>query len=91
MATKTKKPTKKPTKYHYIFFYNRGNYFDISHALEDFYEPYFCGSGCGGSGFDVHFYCTAKEYKRIVAFARRNYGKIKSVIRYTDEAFKGDN
>ncbi|NDD53869.1 hypothetical protein EBZ39_08310 [bacterium] len=88
--TKTATKTKKPTKYHYIFFYNRGNYFEISRGLEKRYSRYFYGSGMGVSGFDIQFYCTPKIYKRIVACARRRYGKIKSVTRYTEEALYGD-
>jgi hypothetical protein len=87
-----KTKTKKPTKYHYYFQYNRGNYFEISHGLEKRYPKQFCGSGMliGKVVFDLHFYCTAKEYKRIVACARRRYGKIKSITRYTEQELYGD-
>ena len=85
--------TKKSTKYHYYFNYNRGNYFEISHGLEKRYSRMFVGSGMHltKNAFDLHFYCTAKEYKRIVACARRRYGKIKSITRYTEEALYGDD
>jgi hypothetical protein len=90
MATMTK--TKKPAKYHYYFQYNRGNYFEISRGLEKRYRKQFYGSGMliGDVVFDLHFYCTAKEYKRIVACARRRYGKIKSITRYTEQELYGD-
>jgi len=90
MKTATLK-TKKATKYHYIFDYNRGNYFQISRGLEKRYGKFFCGSGTALSAnmFDIHFYCTAKEYKRIVACARRRYGRIKKVTRRTNEEFYG--
>jgi len=93
MITKIKNNTKKPTKYHYFFNYNRGNYFQISHGLEKRYGKMFYGSGIHltGKAFDIHFYCTPKEYKRIVACARRRYGKIKSITRYTEEALYGDD
>jgi hypothetical protein len=86
-----KTKTKKPTKYHYYFRYNRGNYFEVSRGLEKRYGKQFYGSGMmlDGSGFDLHFYCTAKEYKRIVACARRRYGKIKSITRYTKQELYG--
>jgi hypothetical protein len=80
---------KKPVKYHYIFVYNRGNYFQISRGLEKRYRKLFYGSGIGTDAFDLHFYCTAKEYKRIVACARRRYGKINKVTRYTNKEFNG--
>jgi hypothetical protein len=84
--------TKKETKYHYYFNYNRGNYFQISNGLEKRYPKMFYGSGTHltKNAFDVHFYCTAKEYKRIVACARRRYGKIKSITRYTHKEYLGD-
>jgi hypothetical protein len=84
--------TKKPTKYHYFFNYDRGNYFQISRGLEKRYRKAFYGSGIHltEKAFDLHFYCTAKEYKRIVACARRRYGKIKSVSRYTNKEYNGE-
>ncbi len=84
--------TKKPTKYHYFFDYTRGNYFQISRGLEKRYRKMFYGSGTmlDGSKFDIHFYCTAKEYKRIVACARRRYGKIHRITRYTKQELYGD-
>jgi hypothetical protein len=84
--------TKKPAKYHYILNYNRGNYFEVSRGLGKRYRKYVYGSGTflTKNVFDVHLYCTAKEYKRIVACARRRYGKIQSVSRYTHKEFYGD-
>ena len=87
--TKTKKPTKKPTKYHYFFHYRRGDYFEISRSK--LFSRYLYGSGIGCGGFDVHIYCTPKEYKRIVACARRRWGKIHEISRYTEEALYGDD
>lgn len=91
---KTLKPRKikRAVKYHYIFDYKQGNYYQISRGLEKRYPRMFYGSGTmlNGSGFDLHFYCTAKEYKRIVACARRRYGKIAKIIRYTNKEFSGD-
>ena len=90
MATKTKTKTKE-TKYHYFFRYNRGNYFQISNGLMKRYRRMFYGSGTFlmSNDFDIHFYCTAKEYKRIVACARRRYGKIKQITRYTKKEYNG--
>lgn len=87
MTTKTK--TKKPTKYHYFLDYRRGDYFEISNSK--LFSRYLYGSGMGCNGFDIHIYCTAKEYKRIVACARRRYGKIHKVTRYTEKALYGDD
>ena len=83
--------TKKPTKYHYFFNYNRGNYFEVSRGLEKRYSRMFVGSGMHltKNAFDLHFYCTAKEYKRIVACARRRYGKIKEITRRTRKEYLG--
>lgn len=83
--------TAKSPKYHYFLQYNRGNYFEVSRGLEKRYSRMFYGSGImlNGGGFDVHFYCTAKEYKRIVACARRRYGKINKVTRYTKKEYNG--
>jgi hypothetical protein len=92
MTTKTKKET----KYHYFFQYNRGNYFQISRGLEKRYSKMFVGSGTmlgtapGSVGFDLHFYCTAKEYKRIVACARRRYGYIRKITRMTKQEYNKD-
>ena len=90
MATMTK--TKKETKYHYYFHYTRGNYFEVSRGLEKRYPKMYYGSGTflTKNAFDVHFYCTPKEYKRIVACARRRYGKIHSIARYTHKEYLGD-
>jgi hypothetical protein len=77
--------SKKITKYHYIFFYNRGNYFQISRGLEKRYAKFMQGSGMGVKEFDIHFYCTPLDYKRIVACARRRYGKISHIARYTEK------
>lgn len=87
MPTMTK--TKKETKYHYVFDYNRGNYFQISNGLKKRYPRSFYGSGTrlDTNRFDVHFYCTPRQYKNIVACARRRYGNIKSVTRYTNKEF----
>jgi hypothetical protein len=84
--------TKKETKYHYFFHYNRGNYFEISRGLEKRYSRMFVGSGMmlEGKAFDLHFYCTAKEYKRIVACARRRYGYIRNIVRMTKQEFNKD-
>jgi hypothetical protein len=84
--------TKKETKYHYFFQYNRGNYFEISRGLEKRYSRMFVGSGMmlEGKSFDLHFYCTAKEYKRIVACARRRYGYIRSINRMTNQEYNKD-
>ena len=87
----TKTKIKKPTKYHYFFCYKRGNYFEVTRGLEKRYKRYFYGCGMGVHGFDIHFCCTAKEYKRIVACARRRYGKIHEITRYTEEALYGDD
>lgn len=83
--------TLKAPKYHYFFHYNRGNYFQVSRGLEKRYGKYVYGSGMSllDGGFDIHVYCTAKEYKRIVACARRRYGKIKKVTRYTKKEYNG--
>ena len=88
MATMTKT---KETKYHYFFNYDRGNYWEIFCFLEKRYRRMFYGSGVmlNGKGFDLHFYCTAKEYKRIVACARRRYGKIRQITRYTKKEYNG--
>ena len=84
--------TKKETKYHYFFQYNRGNYFEISRGLEKRYSRMFVGSGMmlDNKTFDLHFYCTAKEYKRIVACARRRYGYIRKIVRMTKQEFNKD-
>lgn len=85
--------TKKETKYHYIFHYNRGNYYQISNGLMKRYRKMFYGSGTmllSSNQFDLHFYCTAKEYKRIVACARRRYGYIRNIIRMTNQEFNKD-
>jgi hypothetical protein len=82
--------TKKPTKYHYILYYTRGNYFQISRGLEKRYGKLMQGSGVGVDGFDIHFYCTPLDYKRIVACARRRYGKIARITRYTKKELYGD-
>lgn len=77
------KTKKRPTKYHYVFNYKKGNYFQISRGLEKRYSKYFSGSGTmlDYSSFDVSFVCTAKQYKNIVACARRRYGKNFKVTR----------
>ena len=84
--------TKKETKYHYFFQYNRGNYFQISSGLEkrysgEFVESYIRLTSLGRTAFDLHFYCTAKEYKLIVACARRRYGYIRNIVRMTKQKF----
>ena len=86
MATKTKKTT----KYHYYLNYRRGDYFEISDDLSDKYGNIVWGSGCGVNGFDIHLFCTPKQYKSIVAYARRNYGKIYKITRYTAQQLYGD-
>ena len=90
MTTMTK--TKKETKYHYYLEYRRGNYFEISRGLEKRYPKMFYGSGTHLTKnlFEIHLYCTAKEYKRIVACARRRYGKIHSIERCTNKEYLGD-
>lgn len=82
--------TKKPTKYHYFLNYKRGNYFEVSRGLTKRYNRYIYGSGIGVNGFDIHLRCTPKEYKRIVACARRRYGKIHKVTRHTEKELYGD-
>ena len=82
MTTKTLKKVK-ANKYYYSFIYNRGNYFQISRGLENRYPKQFMGSGITmvTNRFDVSFECTALEYKKIVACARRRYGRIQKIIR----------
>lgn len=82
MTTKTLKKVK-ANKYYYIFVYNRGNYFQISRGLEKRYSKQFMGSGITmtTNRFDVSFECTALEYKKIVACARRRYGRIQKIKR----------
>jgi hypothetical protein len=82
MNTKTLKKVK-AKKYYYIFVYNRGNYFQISRGLENRYPKQFMGSGITmvTNRFDVSFECTALEYKKIVACARRRYGRIQKITR----------
>lgn len=89
--TKTATNSKKPTKYHYYFTYNRKNFCEICNGLKKRYPKMFYDSESflTNNPFAVHFYCTPKEYKRIVAFARRRYGKIKSVSRYTHDEYLG--
>lgn len=67
----------KSRKYHYLFFYSRGDYFKISGELEAAYPKFFYGSGMSmvNGCFDIHFHCTPAQYKSIIAFARRRYGK----------------
>jgi hypothetical protein len=74
---------KKHKKYNYVFQYNRGNYFQISRGLEKRYAKNFIGSGTflNKNSFDISFVCTPLEYKKIVACARRRYGKIHRIIR----------
>jgi hypothetical protein len=92
MPTMTK--TKKPTKYHYFFEYNcPGDYDKVSSGLEKRYRKQFYGSGLnyGGGipiGFTLQFYCTAKDYKRIVAYAESMYGDM-AISRYTNKEFDG--
>jgi hypothetical protein len=82
MSTKTLKKVR-AKKYWYTFIYNRGNYFEISRGLEDCYPKQFMGSGMmmGKNSFDLGFECTALEYKKIVACARRRYGRIQKITR----------
>jgi hypothetical protein len=82
MSTKTLKKVR-AKKYWYTFIYNRGDYFKISRGLEDQYCKQFMGSGglLYKNSFDVSFECTALEYKKIVAFARRRYGRIQKITR----------
>jgi len=82
MSTTTLKKIK-ANKYYYSFVYNRGNYFQISRGLENRYPKQFMGSGITmvTNRFDVSFECTALEYKKIVACARRRYGRIQKIIR----------
>ena len=82
MNPKTLKKVK-AKKYYYSFIYNRGNYFQISRGLEKRYSKQFMGSGITmtTNRFDVSFECTALEYKKIVACARRRYGRIQKIIR----------
>ena len=90
--TGTKKSIKRPEKYHYFFHYTRGNYFQISNGLKKRYPKSFYGSGTflTENRFDIHFYCTARQYKNIVACARRRYGRIANVDRYTNEEYNAD-
>lgn len=77
------KTKSKPKKYHYTFTYKKGNYFQVSRGLEKRYAKYLAGSGTmlDFSQFDVSFICTAKQYKNIVACARRRYGRSFKVSR----------
>jgi hypothetical protein len=77
--TKVKKVGPKARKYHYNFNFKRGNYFSVSHELEEKFPRLFSGSGlCLSNGaFDVGFICTAADARKIRRHITRNHPRAK--------------
>ena len=75
--------TKRPTKYRYKFAYSDGNYYQVTRGLGKRYKKYIANVNdmLDLNRFDVTFVCTPKQYKNIVACARRRYGNGFKVIR----------
>ena len=78
MKTKTMKtkPMKTKTKqYDYSFSFKKGNYFEVSHALEDKFPKHFMGSGTSlmDSSFDISFNCSAEQAQKITRYIKRNF------------------
>lgn len=73
-------------KYHYLFHYSRGDYFVVSESLEAAYPKFFYGSGTSlvSECFDIHMRCTPQQYRNIVRYARRHFGRAFKVKRFTD-------
>jgi hypothetical protein len=72
---------KKPRKYHYGFYFRKGNYRDVADTLSDMYPKLFAGSGIfllNGS-YDVGFVCTAVQARNISRYIARNLPKAKMV------------
>ena len=65
--TKVKKVGPKARNYHYNFSFRRGDYFSVSHELEEKFPKFFSGSGLylSNGAFDVGFICTATDARKI--------------------------
>jgi hypothetical protein len=88
---KTKKPTKKPTQYHYFFDFKSGDYFDITRSIECQYPSEFLGCGMGLGGFDVHLRCTSRQFDNIRRWVVRNFRNRFKVKRYTEQELYADD
>lgn len=65
--TKAKTVGPKARKYHYSFYFKRGDYFEVSRGLEKKFPRLFSGSGISlfNGSFDVGFICTAADARKI--------------------------
>jgi len=73
MKTKTMKT--KPKQYDYYFLFKKGNYFEVSHTLEDKFPKHFTGSGTSlwDGAFDVSFSCSAEQAQKITQYIKRTF------------------
>ena len=85
--------TTKEPKYFYILSYNQGNFYKAKNGIKKRYPKSFHGSVIyvNSNNYDIQLYCTARQYKNIIACARRRYGKINNVIRCTNIESKYEN
>lgn len=84
MPSKNKKKVSKSSSeiLHYFFYFKNGDYFKVSHALEDEYPDIFEGSGfCLDGHFDCSFSCTKSQKDDIRKFISSQWPKLKFTVK----------
>lgn len=74
-----KKKTKTKKKYHYWFYFNTGDYIEVSHSLLNVFSKWYTGSGTCliNDNFDISFYCLPEQAQKITKYIKSNFkGKV---------------